>query len=73
MDDERLDRLLRELRIRGASPIEAIALIVRESGVSLAEAKARFAADLAWVDVHEAAQPLHDAAEKLADKQARAA
>jgi ribosomal protein L7/L12 len=66
VEADELDARLYELRARGAPPIEAIKVIRDAQGVSLGEAKRFFAVHPAWADVHEAAQPLHDAAEQAA-------
>ena len=64
--DEALNRELAVLRSADGHPIDAIKLIRGRMGVSLGEAKAIFANHPAWADVHEANQPLHDAAEQAA-------
>lgn len=62
--NENLDAELVALRAERASAIDAIKLIRRELGVDLGEAKRLLAAHPAWADVHDSAQPLHDAAEQ---------
>jgi ribosomal protein L7/L12 len=64
VDTSDLDALLYDLRERGSSPIEAIKTIRDVKSCSLGDAKAFFATHPAWSDVHDAAQPLHDAAER---------